>query len=451
MFLQSHELPIVVRVTPTDSLEVDIASNVIYSTTDSGTTSIDVDFAKYNADFVDTFTINTEFTTTATGSTYLSILDSMTTNCTQDDLVDILDTIFLAHRNEFTYDLPIDWYLTSFVFSIDNNTLMKFRVNLGTVPVSNDVDVDLFLSNVRYYNWKTDIFCCTANTSKVLEVDIVQGDGRVIGVPTDIYTAVLEAPYLNTSIYNATMSTSGVLQVDLISTPGGITSVPIDIYTSVMGQSLPISTEFKTRSLFIGDFFIERDSFVTASSIAWVDIVDYLYPIDIDNTFFYVEGNLASGVYFEDIPDGKRMYYNPLDDFYSDGVLNYSVHTENTIGEVAEQEFYFLYGYDLQLDEVVDWGPNSTVLIRGEATNLAFCPNTAGAAYDFTTVDLTSFNLGCTIVPVGFEDLNIKIIPQSKVFFYGKTYVIKVQNVKDFAGNLMPDLEYTFTIEDPLI
>jgi hypothetical protein len=242
----------------------------------------------------------------------------------------------------------------------------------------------------------------------------------------------------------------GGVVTDLVVTSGSINNIPVDVYSTALGISTPISVDFKTRSLFTGDFFLERDHFTTACSIAWVDIIDYLYPIDIDNTFFYVEGVLASGIYFEDIPNGKRMYYDPIDDFYSRGVFNYSIHAENIIGEVEEKDFYFLYGYDLQLDEVVDWGPNKQILVRAEAKNLAFCPGTAGAAFDFETVDLTSFNLPCSIMPVSFMDLNAEIAPQSTVFFYGKTYTVRLSNVKDFAGNIMPDLEYTFTIEDPL-
>jgi len=451
MPLQEHEIPTIIVVGPLNSWEADIASNTIYNTTDSGTTSIFMDHSRYNADFSEEEDIDTEISTADTSSSYTSIMGVLGTNYLLSDWISIPSTTFFTRQSPFIYSIDTEWYLSPQVRSVFTDTYMDFRINLGVIPTRNDVDVDIFLSNVRYYRCVADLYCCFMGIPKTIEIAIAQGNGRITGVYTDIYTTAVGSPYLNTSIYSAMEGVSETLQAELTSISGAITSMPSDVYSTALGISTPTSVEFKTRSLFTGDFFVERDSFVTASSTAWVDLVDYLYPIDTNNTFFYVEGVLASGIYFEDIPNGKRMYYNPLDDFYSDGVLNYSIHAENSIGEVEEKDFYFLYGYDLQLNEVANWGPNDQILVRAEANNLAFCPSLAGAAFDFTTVDLASFNLGCTITPVDFVDLGFKISPQSTVFFYGKTYTVKLQNVKDFAGNIMPDLEYTFTIEDPTV
>jgi len=551
MPLQDHEIPTIVIVGPLDSHEADIASNVVYSTTDSGTTSIFMDYSKYNADFTDTDNTEVEVTTLDTEVSYTSIIDTLEVADLKDKALDIVSTAFLAKKNSFAYDIDTEWYLSPYISTVSNDTYMDFRINLGVIPIRDDINVDMFFSNVTYYSCTADLYCCLTDTPRIIDIDVKQGDGRITRLSTDIYTATFDTSYLNASVYSTAMGMapsgsnkhccsysgiscsgtdypgatfcsttySGLLALcstysgcvyealdycirtcsgtsyygsvqndlgycintysgttysgatysgctydyldyrvdtyprgilsDLEVSTGGITLINLDIYSTSLGLSAPTSVDFKTRSLFTGDFFVERDQFVTASSIAWVDVIDYLYPINTDNTFFYVEGVLASGVYFEDIPNGKRMYYNPLNDFYSDGVLNYSIHVENSMGEVEEKDFYFLYGYDLQLDEVVDWGPNKQVLVRAEAGNLVFCPGLAGAAFEFGTVDLTSFNLGCSITPVGFEDLTFKIVPQSTVFFYGKTYTVRLHNVKDFAGNTMPDLEYEFTIEDP--
>lgn len=450
MPLLDHEIPTIVIVGPLDSHEADIASNVVYSTTDSGTTSIFMDYSRYNADFDEADNTEVEVTTIDAEISYTSIVDTLQTNDLQIGSSDIDVTTFLTRKSPFVYDIDTEWYLSPHINYVFNDTYMDFRINLGTVPVRDDIDIDIFFSNVTYYSCTADLYCCLTDTPRTIEIDVEQGAGRITRLSTDIYTVTSGTSYLNTSTYSTVLGVSGTLQVELTSTSGAITNMPVDIYSTALGVSASTSVDFKTRSLFTGDFFVERDQFVTASSIAWVDVIDYLYPINTDNTFFYVEGVLASGIYFEDIPNGKRMYYDPLNDFYSDGVLNYSIHAENSMGEVEEKDFYFLYGYDLQLDEVVDWGPNKQILVRAEAGNLVFCPGLAGAAFDFKTVDLTSFNLGCTITPVGFVDLAATIVPQSTVFFYGKTYTVRLHNVKDFAGNIMPDLEYTFTIEDPL-
>ena len=241
----------------------------------------------------------------------------------------------------------------------------------------------------------------------------------------------------------------GGLSTELQIAPGRLTFMDVDIFSTKLGIGGGITSDLKTRSLFVGNFFIELHKFTTADTTAWIDLIDYLYPINTNNTCLYINGTMASGIYFEDIPDGKRLLFNPLDDFYSDGVLLYTVHVENIMGEVEEKDYYLLYGYNLQLNEVVDWGPHNKIIVRIAASNLAFCPNIEGEAFDFVTVDLESINLGFSIQPVGYVDLPIQISPQSKAFFYGRTYTIRLKNVKDFAGNIMPDLEYTFTIENP--
>jgi hypothetical protein len=447
---QYREMPTIVTVVSGGDLhKEDIASNVVYNTTDSATTSVFMDYSSYTADLIEEDCTHVEVTTVASSVAYSSIVDTLeVTDLTYEQLDMSCDTVLMA-TNHFVYNIETEWYLNPQAYHKINDTPMDFRMALGLVPISDDVDVDIHFCAVRYYSCTADIYCCFMDTYKTIEVDVERGDGRIVGVYNDIYTAISGTSYVNTSIYNTRVGTSGILEADFTSISGAITYMPSDVYSAALGVSGTTFVDFKTRSLFTGDFFVDIDEFVTASSIAWVDIIDYLYPIDTDNTFFYVEGVEASGVYFEDIPNGKRMYYDPLDDFYSDGVLNYSLHAESIIGEVEEKEFYFLYGYDLQLNEVVDWGPNKQVLVRAEAGNLAFCPGLAGAAFDFKTVDFTSFNLGCTITPVGHVDLPVIISPQSTAFFYDKTFTVRLRNVKDFAGNIMPDLEYTFTIEDP--
>lgn len=449
MPLQEHEIPTVVVLNELGELQRDISTNTIYNTTDSGTVDVFTDFSLYEIGYSDLIDTLIGINTANVNETVSNIVNEIKTN-----LLNVLDketlvSILIALKNSNSYDLETELFFNNYLQKAISEIPVNFRINIGSIPAIYETEVEMYISGTTYNNCITNIYCSAHNTFSGINTDIAQGSGRLVRLDVDLYSSELNVQNLVTDIFNSTINTEN-MEAELTTISGRLVNVETSIFSTAVDTTGTTEVDFKLRSLFTGNFFLEQDRFTTASSIAWVDIVDYLYPINTDNTHFYVEGVLASGVYFEDIPNGKRMYYNPLDDFYSDGVLTYSIHTENIIGEVEEKDFYLLFGYNLQVDEVIDWGANNKVVVRVEAQNLVFCPNLEGEAFDFTTVDLKSFNLNCTIRPVGFVDLPIQIFPQSAVFFYGKTYTVKLQNVKDFAGNVMPDFEYTFTIEDPL-
>jgi hypothetical protein len=449
MPLQNHEIPTVVIVDDLDDRTTSISQSVIYNNTDGGEEEVFTDISYYDIDkssliddIIEVVYDNFDYSVDKTD------LEFITDNLKEYDINTLL-AVFILLKNDHWQNVELEYFLNGYIIDDLNDTHLALRINLGVIPYDRDVEVEVQISGVTYYEYLSDIFCCNESYEFNLPVEIEQDSGRIVRIPSDIYTCTSGIPYFDTSIYNATM-TSGIINTELTTASGSIDEIHNDIYATCLVDLVPHPVEIKTRSLFTGDFFLEVDRYTTASSTAWVDIIDYLYPINIDNTNFYVDEVPASGVYFTDIPNGKRMYYNPIDDFYDVGVKVYTLHSENSIGEVEEKDFYLLYGYDLQLSEVVDWGPKNKVVVRAEAKNLVFCSNTEAHAFDFTTTDLTSFNLNCMITPVGYVDLGVSIYPQSTTFFYGKTYTVKLRNVKDYAGNIMPDLEYTFTIEDPL-
>lgn len=448
MPLQEHEIPIVVIYDDKKDRVKGISSSVIYNDKGDGTTEVFTDFSLYNIDYESLVEMALELITENTSSSYddteVEFLTKELNKLDKNTLVTILFTLFNLDLKAIETEL----YFTSYLQTVLNDTIMALRINLGKVPTIYDTDVEMYIWGTKYYNTKVDIFCSTM-TSGILDVEIEQGDGRVGRLYTDIFATTSEQPWLGADIFSTVSGVSSI-SAELTTQSGRIDDMKVDVFSTQLGLEGAFPTDFKTRSLFTGDFFLERDRFTTASSIAWVDIVDYLYPINTDATYLTVDGVTASGIWFEDIPNGKRLFYDPMDDFYSTGVLTYSLHAESSIGEVEERDFYLLYGYNLEPNSVIDWGPNERVVVRVEAQNLVFCPNKEGEAFDFVTSDLKSFNLKCTIRPVGYVDLAVQISPQSTVFYYGKTYTIKVKNVKDFSGNIMPDFEYTFTIEDPL-
>jgi len=507
MTLQTQYLPTVVMLDGTTIFDQDIATNTIYNTTDSGIVDIFTEFSLYDADNSDLIDVDTEAVYSPVYNDSINTINEVVTDLLNDFKIDSPVYITVSPRDGVTKDsFKVVLWISSGKHHKEDDTIVTFRVNIGRIPATYDTEVEMYISGTKFYSYDTDLYCSSATTS-VTDVSIEQGLGRISSLYTDLISCVFDIDNLSTDVYSTIMgisppsfimhcctysgitcsgivypggyfcaatysglldlcstysgcvydcldyytnTCSGGLPIDVEVLSGGIAQVNTDIFNSKLGTIGGIGTDFKTKSLFIGDFFIDDSMFTTASSTAWVDIVDYLYPVDVDKTKLYIDDVVASGIYFEDIPNGKRMCYDPENDFYSTGGVTYFIHSESSIGEVEEKEFYLLYGYDLKINEIIRWPVNTRVVVRAEASNLTFCSNLESEVFDFTTVDWPSVNLGCTILPVGFVDLPVGISPQSTAFFYGKTYTVKIQGVKDFSGNIMPDIEYCFTIEDLL-
>ena len=182
---------------------------------------------------------------------------------------------------------------------------------------------------------------------------------------------------------------------------------------------------------------------VSLASFA-VDVVDHINNITTSGTYFLHNGEIVSTSH-SGIADGYRCYYYPPT---ISGVVSLTIHAENDNEETEEKNYCLLYGYNCEFNELIDWGPKSTVVITADAKNLAFCPNRVGDAFYFETADLHSRSLGATIQAVEYVDLNATIYPQNTFFFYGRTYTITISGVKDFAGNEMQPFSFSFTIED---
>lgn len=448
MPLQEHEIPTVILLADEVPKSANISISTVYSSTLEGEEEVFTDFSLYNISNSSLIDSILEFVSsdiyTSFGDIDIEFFKKELQSIDKSTLVAIL----IALKNWGAINITNVLYFSSYLNTLLNDTTICFRVNLGKVPEEYDTDVEMYIWGTEFFNTKVDVFCTSESPQLSLDADIIQAYGRLVKINSDIYTTNSDLPFINNYICNSALFVEN-LSTDLNNRSGRIQKVSADVCATNLGLLGGFPAEFKLRSLFTSGFFLETDNFTTASAIAWVDVVDYLYPINVDNTYLSVNDTVVSGIWFEDIPNGKRLYYDPTDDFYSDGVLVYTLHAESSIGEIEEKDFYLLYGYNVEPNEVLDWGPNNRVVVRLEAKNLVFCPNRVGEAFDFTTVDLRSFNLTCSINPVGYVDLPISIKPQSKTFYYGKTYTIRLKNVKDYAGNTMPDLEYQFTIEDP--
>lgn len=448
MPLQDHEIPTVVVLDNGNDASKGISLNTVFEVTDSGETEIFTDYSLYKIDRSSLINSINEIITSNIKTSIidfkLEVLNKVLSSFDINTLVSTLIALKNMSAEVLESEVYYTKYLQTVLFDIEN----QYRINLGKVPEHYDTEIDMYIWGTKLFGTKVDVFCTNEVYNRSLDVSVNQASGKIGKVPVDIINALEVVEFVYSDVANSCLSVKNI-DVDINRGLGSIQVADVDLFSTKQGIGGPFPIDFKTRSLFTGDFFLERDRFTTASSEAWVDIVDYLYPIDTSKTYLAVNGTTVSGTWFEDITNGKRLYYNPSDDFYSDGVLTYTVHAESIIGEVEEKDFYLLYGYNVELNELIDWGYNEHVVVRLEAENLAFCPNKVAEAFDFTTLDLKSFNLSCKINPIGYVDLPATISPQSTVFYYGKTYTIKLKNVKDFAGNVMPDFEYTFTIENP--
>ena len=201
-------------------------------------------------------------------------------------------------------------------------------------------------------------------------------------------------------------------------------------------------------TILIDNFSIDAEEWLPVVDLVsfYVDVVDHDNNITTSGTYFLHDGQIVSTSH-SGIVDGYRCYYNPTD-VYSSGTITITIHAENDVVETKEENYYLLYGYNVEFNELVDWGHKSTVVVVADAKNLAFCPNTESEAFYFETADLTSYDLGATIKAVESVDLNATIYPQNTFFFYGRSYTITISGIKDFYGNEMQEFSFDFTIKN---
>lgn len=363
------------------------------------------------------------------------------------DSINIIDTIhfgplsfLLLDDTQVIYSSP----LSNQFFDYDINN--EFRIYLGSVQYTNDVVVDLEIAGTKDFPFIAEVFS-TALKINNLETDIEIESGRLVKINSDLFSCVSGvSDTVNSDTWSTAPQTSYYF-TDVGVASGTLTPFLVDINSTAM-TSGTISCDIRTWSLELSDFFLKLEEFTTTSATAWVDITDELYNIDLSNTYFLVNGQQV-GVTFSGIQNGYRMFYDPPDDFYSRGSLVYTTHAQNIMGDIIENTYSLLYGYDIDFTSLVDWGYNKTIAIWATASNLAHCLNTEADAFYFRTKDLWAKNLGVSINPVGYFDLGATLNTVGKHFYYGGTYTITISGVKDFQGNEMETQKYTFTIEDP--
>ena len=378
------------------------------------------------------FLIPAEF---CTASSAKYIFDAKTEFTTTDNLVHFKDEI------ETTLYVG-----TSRSFS--DTTINTFYIYMGVIDNKYDIPVDLYLCNEKYYNYKTSIFSTVVDLVGIsLDVDLEKG--RTGNYPMDLFSAKLTTISGNRLDVFSTVSGVKGYGLDVATESGTLAYIPTDCHSTAVTVSGGVECDVRTWSLEFGNFFIEDGVFTAASSTAWIDIVDNFCPVDISNSYFVVGSGQVS-TYFEPINNGYRMLYDPIDNYEHLGEFELIAHAQNIYGDVLENNYKFLYGGNIEYNDVVDFGPGNQVMIWSKAHNTEVCRQFSTSAYYFETAEFSSRNLEVSINPVGYVDLSASMYPQNTYFFYGRTYTVTISGVKDYSGNVLPEYTYSFTIENPL-
>lgn len=339
-------------------------------------------------------------------------------------------TIFDTANNLKDIDVEIKFYISPYTYKLDTT-------------------VEVTLSNDKRFTFNADIFSTKlATLASGINTDIATASGIVHELVTDIFSSTLGVLSSEANIFSTAQSQS-YFGTEAEAIPGGIADIRTDLFSTISGIN-GIVSDIRTWSLFTGDFFLDTWSFTEASGTAWVDVVDYMWSIDTDNTYFMVDDVAVSGTTFSGIDNGYRVFYNPPADFLHDGPFTYTIHAQNSMSDILEQDYNLLYGYDVDFNRIVDWGPRNKIDILTKATNKAYCSNTAAEGFYFITRDFEAINLSSSILPNAPTDLGSEIRTQAKVFYYGGTYQVTVSGIRDYAGNELAPIVYSFTIENPI-
>lgn len=448
MALAEYEIPTVVVITEPGAALEDTPVSLVYDTTESGVVHVTTTlFTKEPT--VGSHNIDSELLLDdpllglddiGTDINLVSVLEDITDTVIDLWQVDTNSDAEFIQNDIFLYSVP------EHAFADVYNT---FKIKIGTKTTIINTDVELELSKAFYFMFNSSIFCVAKSEFVNNLVDIQQKTGRVVRLVSDIIASKEAIKGIAHDVFCAASKTVAMCLSDFEILSGSKTSLSIDSFCCGLNDSNILLSEFKTRSLFVRNFFLDTDKFTEAVVVGFVDIVDYLYPILNESISITIAGTILDDLVIEDIDNGKRVYFDPLNDFENDGEFTVVVSAGSIIGEIIEEEFYLLYGFDISLDEAIEFKTGQRIFVSAEASNKAFCPNKVGFNYYFNTMDSSSFNLPMYVNVLKHVDLGMSIYPQSTSFFYGKTFTVKISGVKDYYGNVMKPLLYSFTIETP--
>jgi len=443
-------LPSVFRVSTTENKRYDLSSSFNVSLESLSIEDIQVEATlsgtlKYiNDDSI----INVELRDSTIATLFDTPLNFSTVFPTINKDIDYVTSVKVLNTNSGIEDVKVNTYV-SFVKPQTSDISNTFFIYIGNVNSTVDTIVDLYLANNKYYCYHIDQFATNVDLVS-LGVDFKNDMGRFVNIPTDIFSAS-GITYSGTSLdtYSTISGVYGYMS-DMATIPGGQAYTVVDCYSSAIVVSGSVNHDIRTWSLEFGDFFADYGSITTASSIAWIEIIDGLGEVDTNNCYFSINDQQVIST-FVPINNGYRMEYDPVNDYAYLDSFKLSAHAQNYYNDVLDINYKFLYGADIKLNEVIDFGSKQYIYVWSKATNLMNCPEFSTTSYGFETLQRSRRDLNISIKPVGYVDLPITLYPQNPFFFYGRTYNVIISGLKDVSGNVTPEYTHTFTIENPLI
>ncbi len=458
--------------TVSGTLETDVDFNI--STLISGT---NINLVDYNIGSITSGTLNEEVDCFLAGETGISGVPN-TSPDTQNTIVDYIAgeeftgldiNIIVDWRNWTSFsgsrDLTTEYtYLGSTNVAVNKTADISFGSESTMLSGYKDAYVDVtFSGDVVYSPYLFDLYCTLLDT-KYIDSELTVISGAVNYYLTDIICGVSGTQNVDIDVY-CCLTDYAIADYEVTVISGAIDKLNYEVYSCAQIAGY-LSFDVDLLSLKISNFIPSADDYAYVNNGISVDITDDVYSvltsasgIPCSGTCCLKVDNTAVPVTFSGITDGYRMYYTPTDGFSTlDGSTEFTVHAENSNGDILERNYYLTYGYLIEYDNTervgVGYDYGAQVLVRMSAENLATCPKLFADAYYFTTERCKPVDLSASIVGLEFSegymypvDLGAQISPQSTAFFYGKTFRV-ILNAKDFAGNEMEPYEFEFKIED---
>jgi len=313
-------------------------------------------------------------------------------------------------------------------------------------PFTYDTDIDQFvdftISDSKLFTYKIDIIT-SLEDKKLLDTDSKVDGGLITWYESDVYVSLSQLLNLDIDCFSSYLNLYHY-KTDVDTRLGYIHKLFSDVILSTPALD-NINTDVRLLGLEIKNFFLDVDEYTNATEAMYVDLIDYVSQVDVAKSYFVVSGTTVSSSFYP-IPNGFRMMYDPPNDFYSKEPVEVLVHLENIIGDILEQRYYLLYGYNLIYSTVSPWDWDHLVPVWVTAANESRCQEIATDAWYFETVSQPHLDLGARIQPlVKTTDLGAVIYPQSKAYYYGKSFEFTVY-AKDKSGNEMIPFKLRFTI-----
>ena len=184
-----------------------------------------------------------------------------------------------------------------------------------------------------------------------------------------------------------------------------------------------------------------------------VDIQDILYDINSITSFMSINGEVVPAT-ITPIADGINLTYHPPNNFNYDAPIIVRVRGVNNNATLTiREEVYTLYfGCRYLFRNKGKYKYDSKVDVVIKASNTGRLSRNLNYNYLFSTYAKPTDNLTASIVAINpVDNLTASILPQGPFHYYGEDVVVTFY-VKDFEGNELGPITYSYTIEQkPII